>query len=323
MRQSPEGVLSVLINDSASEGAAIPLRWAAAALAAVALCFLAPFMPRAYLEGPALLLGLSGVIAFAVMLLTKGSYRSLHGLLPIAPYCVMAMYALRLAWRSRRPALLRLAVVTLVYLVLGAVALFISFVDEWGHMVTGLEWGQRYLLPLYPLFAVLALIAAADYWRSQRPRLLRVVTLSLVAVTMGLGVYFQVRGLEMLRSNLQAFSNWESALRKGGPVFTDVWWLPAALADLFVSHEVFYARKREEIEEWVELAKPHKVRRFQFVGRDGINYDRFGYVARYRLGRPRAFPPLYFAAFEIPGRGPRRFVRPKPAWRSLPPDAGP
>lgn len=295
----PDGLISVVINESANEGPAVEPWWGRLALAGVALCFLAPFLPRVYLEGSALLLGFSLVIAFTVRLLAGDGYRAVHGIFPVAPYGVLATYALSFAWRSRDPVLLRLAGVTLIYFVLGVVGLFVSFVDPFGRMITGLEWGQRYLLTLYPLLAVVAVVAAADYWRSRRPRLLRLAALVLMVTAMGLAVCFEVRGLWMQQANLRTFERWDRALRRGGPVLTDEWWFPSAVADLFVTHEVFYVRDGRQMTEWAEIAKTKGVGRFQFAGRRAVAFDQ-SRVGEYRRSKRDRLRGVTFLTFELP-----------------------
>lgn len=295
----PDGLMSVVINESANEGPAIESWWTAVALGAVVLCFVAPFLPRVYLEGSALLLGLSLMTAFTVRLLAGDGYRSVHGIFSVAPYGLLATYALSFAWRSREPVLLRLAAVTLIYFVLGVFGLFVSFVNPSGRMLTGLEWGQRYLLTLYPLLAVVALVVAADYWRSRRPRCFRIGALVLMVTAMGLAVCFEVRGLRMQQANLRTFDGWNRALRRGGPVLTDEWWFPSALADLFVTHEVFYVHDGKQMTEWAELANAKRVRRFQFAGRRAAAFDqpRVGEYRRTRRGSSRG---LMFVTFALP-----------------------
>jgi len=177
----------------------------------------------------------------------------------------------------------------------------VIFVHPPGDLATGLEWGQRYLLTLYPVVAILALVVAADYWHSARPRALRIVAVLLMSVSMMVAVDFEVRGVAMLRSNLQVFSEWEEALRSDGPVVTDVWWLPTALAHLFVTHEMYYIRHREHISEWVDFAAARGVRRFIFAGLGAVHDDQFGGAAAYRRGAMRRLREMTLATFEIPG----------------------
>jgi hypothetical protein len=47
------------------------------------------------------------------------------------------------------------------------------------------------------------------------------------------------------------------SLRAGPPVVTDVWWLPAAMAPLFIDHELQCIRHARDLGEWFTVAAQH------------------------------------------------------------------
>ena len=298
----PQALTSVLINTPTEEGPEIAAPWSQAALGALGLCLLAPLLRRTPLEGPLLLAGLLATLAFSVRLLTAGpDYRAVHGVLAIVPFAAFAPYAVAAAWRTKDPKVLRLGLVALAYLAAGVGALFVTFVGPTGEMVTGLEWGQRYLLPLYPMVAILALIGAADLWQSERPRRLRRAALLLMAIAMGLAVSLEVRGLRMLRSELRVFSKWDAALRSDGPIVTDVWWLPTALPELFVTRPVYYVAPGH-LDEWATFAAARHMRRFVFVAFDIDSDEPADQVAGYHRGAQQQIREMTLATFEVPTR---------------------
>jgi hypothetical protein len=60
-------------------------------------------------------------------------------------------------------------------------------------------------------------------------------------------------------------AQWQSALRDGPPVVTDVWWLPAAMAPLFISHEMHCVRPGGDFAQWIPLAVEHGIDTFTFA----------------------------------------------------------
>jgi hypothetical protein len=77
----------------------------------------------------------------------------------------------------------------------------------------------------------------------------------------------------MLVEGRRLVATWQAALRGGPPVVTDVWWLPAAMAPLFISHELQCVRQADDLGEWVDVAAQHGVdtvvfASFRPLGRD-------------------------------------------------------
>jgi len=233
---------------------------------AVGLCCVAPFVASVWTEAlliiPALLviLGFSAWTAFL-----DPHYRSLHGIFPVAPFMVVWLYALADGWRRRDSTVFTLAAVALLHLIAGCSAIFLSYVDENGELSIGLEWGQRYLLTLYPLLAILSLVALQTYRASTRPALLKTTFTILVGALMIVGVQQEVRGLSMLRLNKGAFATWDRALRSDGPIVTDVWWLASVLTPLFVTKEMYFVQSRTELTEWLRVAATHATATFTYA----------------------------------------------------------
>src|SRR5262249_51729813 len=130
-------------------------------------------------------------------------------------------------------------------------------VSAQGVPPTGLQWGNRYLLTLYPLGTVLALAGLQQYLRSPRPPWLKRAVVVAGAGLLVCGLLLELRGVWMLRESRRLAATWEAALRGGPPVMTDVWWLPAAMAPLFISHEVQCVRQAGDLEDWFPLAAQH------------------------------------------------------------------
>jgi len=231
-------------------------------------------------EAVALGAGLIILFNFCLYLILRPQpYVSLHGFLTIAPVIAFAPYAVVTVWRRRNYAQLAITVAGIAYAVFALAAIFVFQVSAAGEVPTGLEWGNRYLFTLYPIGTVLALAALSEYWRSPRPLWLKRGVLGAAAALLLCGVLLQARGVWTLIESRRLVSSWQMALRAGPPVVTDVWWLPAAMAPLFIDHELQCIRHARDLGEWFTVAAQY--------GLDSVT------VATFR--------PFDSAAIEAPG----------------------
>ena len=306
----PEIFVSMLISSPGHQGPVISLDWKFAALLAFAAAAVAAFLRARVLEAIIILPALLVILQFSLFVaFLPQSYLSLHGLLPVAPYIVVALYAVPYAWRERRFALLAVANAGILYLALAFAVMLTFAVNPDGTYRTGLEWGFRNMLPLYPIAAVLAVIALQVYRRSGRQVLVENVFAVLLVALMAVGVLFEVRGLRMLFGSRQLVAEWEKALPANQPVVTDIWWLPAVMAPFFTTHEMHCVRWAEEISEWLPAAAANGVDAFTFARFGPIDPDRVNaagvdvtedqhqtvsglYLSRFRIqdAQPRAEP---------------------------------
>jgi len=262
----PRSVVSVLVNTGRNEGPVLDPTWVAVACVGVLLCLLAPFLRAVRIEATVIVPALLIVLAYSASVAFLGQrYRSLHGIFPVAPFMVVGFYALPEAWRRHDAALLALSSFAALYLVIGCTAIFMFYLDAEAGLLTGLEWGQRYILALYPVLTILSIVALYAYQESSRPAWLKRYFVVMVGAMMIIGVQQEVRGSGMMRFNREAFASWDQALRTDGPLVTDVWWLPTALAPLFLAKEMSYVQRPLELTEWVSLAAAQGIPEFTFV----------------------------------------------------------
>jgi len=171
--------------------------------------------------------------------------RAVHALLLPAPYLALVALLLRPPPGARRRPTLLLGAIVALYLVLGT-ALAMT------KMVGGLEWGNRYLLPLTALGAFSAAAGAVTYGRRDGVRRPRLAVVAVTAACMVTGFGYQLRGAHELlvaKRGLEACRL--EVLDAGGPVVTDVYWLPAALTVAFAERPVFVLPGREDLGRWV------------------------------------------------------------------------
>jgi hypothetical protein len=250
----PGALVALLIDAPGTSAPDLPMWLRGGALLAFAAAAAAPFVrsPR-----PATAVGLAATFAalgFSLLLAVHPApYMSLHGLLPVAPFVVLAAWALPDAWRCRRFDRLFLASAAGLYLLLGVTVLFTFAVDASGAYRTGLEWGNRYLLTFYPLASVLAL-AGIHTWRRVTDGGQRQVATALAVGLFLCGLQMEMRGLWVLFRSRSLISEWQAALGTDAPVVTDIWWLPAAMAPYFATHPMYCVRDRGDLASWMAMA---------------------------------------------------------------------
>jgi hypothetical protein len=257
----------LMINFQGEDGPPLDGNLSLLGLAAVLGVFCAPWIKNRRAElfclvtGLAVLLGLGFAAVFST-----NPYRSIHSVFLVSPFIAIASYTLQHAWQSKNVPLFYLSLVGWTYLIVGTSAVLILRSDKNGYW-PGLEWGPRYLLMLYPVLAILALQGIGIFWRSTRPRWSRIVFLSLATLSIGIGVNLQARGLQMLYENKVVISSWQSFLseRNSSPVVTDVWWLPASLANYFTTHELYSVSSEQNFLRWLRMASGKGVTKFTLV----------------------------------------------------------
>jgi hypothetical protein len=226
-------------------GPAVPsaLAWIGTVGALVALAAVAlrePYRGWAVAAGGSLVLVPSWWV-----LCSAEPYRAVHALILPAPYLVLVAPILRPPSNvHRRPAVF-LGLTTTMYLFLGT-ALAMT------KMVGGLEWGNRYLLPLITLGAVVAAIGAVIYAIRDRGRRPRLAVVSVVVVCLVTGGLYQLRGArELLISKRALEACRREVIDADVPVVTDLYWMPAALAVAFAERPIFTLGDRDALGGWV------------------------------------------------------------------------
>lgn len=192
------------------------------------------------------LLLISGAAAWA--LFEPGEYTSLHGFLLAAPAVAFALLA-RPGTGREGDALRLLGGITALYIVLHVV--LISALSGLGP-ISRYEWGQRYLLPAYPLLIALALrsIAECGVWsteydgvdRRQPPSRNTQYAICLAFCILALiGAGFLARGWGVLRDAQARAGDWQAAVAVAPDrvLLANDWAVPLLLAPEFYTHTWF------------------------------------------------------------------------------------
>jgi hypothetical protein len=158
----------------------------------------------------------------------------------------------------------------------------------------GIHWGCRFLLAVYPGFAVLAADTIARWWSSTKAR--RVVLAVPVVVVVLLSIAFQLHSLRLLqhRQMLSARLNSAVLARPEPVVVTNGWPVPQELYRVFHRKPIFHLRNPEDSAILLE--------RLRAAGHTGAVYVAWPP----RSGAPSPArqvidDPLSFPSFEISG----------------------
>jgi hypothetical protein len=270
----PKALAAVFIH-SEKLGPSTSVAWSTEAIVAVLLTLVAPLIGSARARAVMVVAAASLMLTCCMSLIITGEpYRALHGLFPVAPFLIVWPLALRHMWRRRNASLLALGTTSWVYLLLGFVALELTYIHS-GVMVVGMEWGQRYLLTAYPMLTVLALVGIRALATSSAPAGLRTASVTLFALLAAAGVCLELRGQRMLYGTRSLMAQWDQAMRSEGPVVTTIPWLAPTVADLFVTHDMFFARP-PAVARWVELARQHGIAGFTLAEEEPLTDEELG-----------------------------------------------
>jgi hypothetical protein len=132
---------------------------------------------------------------------------------------------------------------------------------------TGIHWGNRYLLELYPLLAVPCAAGLLALWRGAVPARLAMALLALLAAG---SVALQIFSLDLLRRKLVFGEQLERAVRERpeAVVITDEWWVPQTLARAFFDKSIFHVATREGSRDLLERMARRGIGEFLLVTSD-------------------------------------------------------
>jgi len=262
-----------LVGPPAADSPALPWPVPTATVVGCALLAVAALVPpaRRALPTGAGLAAIAG--AAGAVLLDPQPYHNLHGFLLAAP--VVACAAIRPPG-PLTPTHRRLAALTAAYCLLHI--LVISALSGLGP-ISRYEWGQRYLLPAYPLLIALAVCNGAA-WLGVRGQgsgvrstvanrqsavgthhVLRFTfyvlrfTIPVLLILIGMG--FAGRGWGVLRAERAQAAVWGAAVAAvpDRVLLTDSWWLPLRLAPTFVGHTWLLAVPPAQAAAWPAQAR--------------------------------------------------------------------
>jgi hypothetical protein len=250
--------------------------WQVAALLALGGLGVAPFADTRRTEAA---LALPSLLVLLQLSLLTAMYTvpflQWQGILSVAPFTGIALFVLPEALRRRDARLLALASTGALSVAFAFAMLFMTRIAEHhGSSLLGLDGAVRYVLPIYPAGAALAVLALALYRQSDAAPRARSLFSAVVLCLMLVSLYYEFLGVRELYRKRVVLTQWREEMCRQEPVVTDVWWLPAVLAPYWSEHELYLASRGEELEAWVDLASRSGVGRFTFASTQEIDAAR-------------------------------------------------
>jgi hypothetical protein len=250
-------------------------------IAGTALILLALFAPWIKPLRPLALPAYLGIAAISgAVLLSHAGYRSVHGLVLVAPQTVFA------AWLYARSPRRSGEIFSLI--LLGVMAVFgIIFVARAWAAAGGQQWGPRYLLPLFPLMVAAAVIGMHQAW-PQLGRYYRAGMLTFFVLCALIGFGFEARGAYASLRTTTYYAETSKSLRRLGtsPIITDCTWLPMVMPEFYWQGNVFSVRGNEQMAAWLNDAAAAGVKSVYAVTLDICTMRRFDELAPGRIANP-------------------------------------
>lgn len=233
--------------------------------------------------------GLAAISAY--VLVQPYGYRSVHGFLLVAPQVVFAIWLYRSRPRGL-PAFLALVVLA-VSLAYGS-----AYLARGWLAAGGLQWGPRYLLALYPLTVVAALVGLAIHW-STFGRLFRAAVAATFIVGVVVGVGYEARGAYSLYETVQSFAQARRSIDAlpAGPLVTRCTWLDMVIPEVYWSRAIFAVNGQADFEAWSVEARQAGVHSGYMIDMDACQNVGLDEVARLTAANPSG---LTSQRFDLP-----------------------
>ena len=185
-----------------------------------------------------------------LVLLTPG-YRSVHGLILIAPYVAFVGWSWHAAG-SRETSLWGIAASATMFAFLIATA-----IGGW-QAQGGLQWGMRYALPLFALLIVATTRGAQSVLTDAAlsASMKRILLGSMVILAL-LGAAFQFRGVRELAADRWKYVSWEqrlSSLQQDSLIVTEHNWLALTLPEVYETRAMLWTGAKGFSTDWRQQA---------------------------------------------------------------------
>lgn len=148
----------------------------------------------------------------------------------------------------------------------GLVLLNLGLLTASGPYQTGLEWGSRFALIVFPLSVPPVLNGLKAVRERAALSWLARAHLALALMLIGLSVLIQLWGVSKTSAPAVGLESREALLAvPERQVLTNLWWLSAAAPRLYLAKEMFFINSEADLRAWMSAAYPLGVRGFAFV----------------------------------------------------------
>jgi hypothetical protein len=169
----------------------------------------------------------------AYVLLQPSLYRSVHGFVLISPVVLLSCWIIGTqAWRANSK--------FWIISGMGLILFTIGYILRAWVSAGGLQWGPRYLLTLYPILVIAAVVGLQEFVLqiSSRQKTLVIAAASL-AILVGIG--FEARGYITMYLTMDLYKKSAGTLRtlKDQVIKTECTWMPMVIPDLYWNGNIF------------------------------------------------------------------------------------
>jgi len=248
----PTHLRNIWVNNEANAGPVVPFPLSWLGLVGLLIAISAIFTPPTTRLGLWSLSSLLMALVSYYILFLPDRYRLIHAFFLPAPYLLLAMSIWTEKSTSFRFNLLTHT--TFSYLFLGTLATML----RQGETLINPEWGARYLLMLYPLLVICASVGIVQFYHTLTASWQKQLIIGLTLLLLALGFGYEQRGIQEIRQTKRDWLALARAVAKiKQPILTDFEWLPSILAIQYVNREMYIMVERDNLNQWLTLAKPH------------------------------------------------------------------
>ncbi len=233
----------------------------------IALFFLNPKLPKHIFERAVPLCCLFAIFTASFVLccylFSNSSIKCMlhsNSLFTLSPILIIALIRYKNAEASRANLFFRKWIWIIAVIYACVYTLVAPWVNSWG-----IHWGNRFLLVLYPLFAILCAMTLAEWRSCQNQRVTWKAIVVILAIIISLST--QAYSIYVLNKK-KIFSyrlNQEIQKYSEEIIITNVEWVPQALYSVFYTKSIFYAGTENDYRQLVRDISSKDYRRFLFV----------------------------------------------------------
>ena len=178
----------------------------------------------------------------------------------------------------------------------GFAALYALTAPKVGSM--GIHWGNRFLLLLYPLLALLAALNLVEWFARKKNR--RHASAFAIGTTIAFSLAAQLYGISVLKEKKAFAHRLNSTIAQRGEevVITNQRWVPHALYGVFYQRPIFYVPTPRHLDRLLQRLSASDYRTYIFITRRGGPAQPTGTID----DGPLNYFDLHFFAATLPGR---------------------
>ena len=204
----------------------------------------------------------TGVILLSVVLtlivFSPIRYQFVYSVFLVTPHLLISI---ALLFQRRDTNHISLTHISVLFLIIGGAA---TLLRQHPTLLTGPEWGSRYLLNFFPVASIIVTIYLWDrFTKKQENYQLYLAGSLLLAMISVLFVGRGIKDFSQTKQDLQLFR--QAIEQQDEPLVTDIFWLQGALAPAFIEREAYILEPNESLTDWLDTADLTHLEQFTYV----------------------------------------------------------